>query len=78
MVRCLMILESTLLNFYFVLGLLLYVTSFVMNGLPYFVYGSGRDALSNTLEYSSIFALNDTQETQFNTKMKDLCYANSK
>jgi hypothetical protein len=59
-------------------GVLLYALSFVLNGLPYFIYGSGRDALSNTIEYGSIFSINNTVDEKWNAQFKDMCMANSK
>lgn len=56
--------------------MLIYVVAFILNGVPYFIYGPGRDALSNTLEYDEVFEPDDDISLSIN-KFDDMCYANS-
>lgn len=58
-------------------SVIVFVISFAVYTLPYFLFGAGKDALLLTEEYGSGFNLNSTKELIQHEKMKDLCYANS-
>lgn len=58
-------------------GLFCYAVSCLVYVSPYLLYGAGEDALLLTEEYGASFNPNSTLEMIYQTKMKDLCYANS-
>jgi hypothetical protein len=54
-----------------------FAVSFLIYISPYYLFGVSEDILSLTEEYGSNFNSNTSQELIHQTKMKELCFANS-